>query len=108
MGATIKRNDLLGRVESALRGVFGDRLRGVVLYGSEARGTARPDSDIDLLVLLDGPIDLAFDLLASHNVLYPMALELGRRISAKPVDADEYETVECPLYNAVHREGLLA
>ncbi len=91
-----------------MRRAFGDRLRGVVLYGSEARGTARPDSDIDLLVLLQGPVELASDLPACHNVLYPMALELGRRISAKPVDAEEYETVECPLYNAAHREGLLA
>ncbi len=108
MGTANQRNDFLGRVESALRGVFGDRLRGVVLYGSEARGTARPDSDIDLLVLLDGPVDPALDLVASHDVLYPIALELGRRISAKPIDADEYEHVECPLYNTVHREGLSA
>ena len=87
--------------------MYGGRLRGVVLYGSEALGTAGPESDIDLLVLLDGPVDLASDLVMSHKVLYPIALELGRRISAKPVEADEYENVECPLYNAVHREGIL-
>lgn len=27
----------------------------IILYGSEARGDARPDSDIDLLVLIDEP-----------------------------------------------------
>ena len=108
MTSTTEKKAFLRRVQAELRAVFGDRLRGVVLYGSEARGTARPDSDIDLLVLLTGPIDLVADLLASHNVLYPIALDVGRRISAKPVDAEEYETVECPLYNAVRREGLLA
>jgi len=29
----------------------------IVLYGSRARGDAAPDSDWDLLVLLDGPVD---------------------------------------------------
>ena len=108
MTTTSERKAFLRRVQTALQGVFGDRLRGVVLYGSEARGTARPDSDIDSLVLLAGPVDLATDLVAVHEVLYPIALELGRRISAKPVDAEQYESIECPLYNAVHREGLPA
>ena len=26
----------------------------IILYGSEARGDARPDSDVDVLILLDG------------------------------------------------------
>ncbi|MGO8687995.1 MAG: nucleotidyltransferase family protein [Thermoguttaceae bacterium] len=108
MTTTSERKAFLRRVQTALRGVFAARLRGVILYGSEARGTARPDSDIDLLVLLAGPVDLATDLVAVHGVLYPIALELGRRISAKPVDAEQYESIECPLYNAVHREGLPA
>ncbi|MFO7958061.1 MAG: hypothetical protein R6X33_13290 [Candidatus Brocadiia bacterium] len=36
----------------------------------------------------------------------PLARELGRRISVKPVDAHEYESEYCPLYEAVHREGI--
>jgi uncharacterized protein len=33
---------------------FGDRLVSVVLFGSVARGTAGPDSDIDLMLVLKG------------------------------------------------------
>lgn len=33
---------------------FGDRLSRVVLFGSQARGDARPDSDVDILVLVRG------------------------------------------------------
>ena len=100
------RNELLTEVRSRLQVAFGGRLRGIVLYGSEARGTARPDSDIDLLVLLDGPIDYGQDLEAALGALYPLALRIERRISAKPVDIKHYEEVDCPLYRAAHREGV--
>jgi predicted nucleotidyltransferase len=35
--------------------VYGSRLREVILYGSCARGDFAPDSDIDVMVLLDVP-----------------------------------------------------
>jgi len=43
---------ILGEIEAALRGIYGDRLLGLVLFGSYARGTATPGSDIDLVLLL--------------------------------------------------------
>ncbi len=102
----MNRDQLLDRVKGILQTAFPERLRGVVLYGSEARGTAGPDSDIDLLILLDGPVDYGRDLQTSLDVLYPLALQIGRRISIKPVEAEEYETVECPLYRSAHQEGV--
>ena len=41
-------------LREGLVGVFGDRLREVVLFGSYARGEASEDSDVDVLVLIDG------------------------------------------------------
>ena len=102
------QDELLQHVKSILGEVHGPRLQGVVLYGSEARGTAGPDSDIDLLVLLTGPIRMGKDLQTNIDALYPLATQLGRRISAKPVDAEEYETVDCPLYRSAHNEGIAA
>ena len=40
-----------------LRGALGPALRSVVLFGSHARGCARADSDVDLLVVVDGASD---------------------------------------------------
>jgi len=104
----MSQKELLRRVKGLLRDVHGDRLRGVVLYGSHARDAAGPDSDIDLLVLLDGPVRYGPDLQTNIEALYALATELERRISAKPVDADEYETGQCPLYQNARREGVAA
>jgi hypothetical protein len=40
-------------VVAACRDVYGERLVAVALFGSVARGTMRPDSDIDLLVIVE-------------------------------------------------------
>ncbi len=102
----LTREQILKEIRARLEAKHGHRLRGVVLYGSEARGQSRPDSDIDLLVLLEGPVDYGQDLEANLDVLYPLSLQIGRRISAKPAEAGEYETVECPLYRRVRSEGV--
>jgi len=90
-----------------LRQAFGQRLRGVILYGSEVRGTAEPDSDIDFLVLLNGPVGPWEDSGTCIHALYPLVLELERPIHAKPVDIREYEAQVWPLYQEAKREGIL-
>lgn len=46
--------ELLGRFLDLLKEHLGDRLISLVLYGSVARGEAREESDLDLLIILDG------------------------------------------------------
>jgi len=104
----MERSELLRRVKSILQEAFGPRLRGVILYGSEARGTAEPDSDIDFLVLLEGPVDSWEDSGKSIHALYPLVLEIDRPIHTIEVDADTYETDDLPLYREVRREGIPA
>ena len=105
-GLSMTTTEILEQIRRRLEDVHGDRLRGVVLYGSEARGESSADSDIDVLVLLDDPVDYGRDLQRNLDALYPLALELSRRISAKPVSAKEYETADCPLYRSARTEGI--
>lgn len=106
--AAAKIDDVVrARIRALLEEVFGSRLRGVVLYGSEARGTADPDSDADLLVLLSGPVVLGKDLRTIIEALYPLQLELERPLHALPVDAKAYADGEFSLYRNARKEGVL-
>ncbi len=104
----MRRDELLREIRDALRAAHGERLRGVVLYGSEARGEASETSDIDILVLLEGPVSLGRDLRTNIDAVYHLVLETGRPIHARPVDVKAYEAAEFPLYRVAKREGIPA
>lgn len=97
---------LLREIKKRLHEKYGGRLKGIVLYGSEARGEATLDSDIDVLVLLDGPVSLWKELQTIIHALYPLSLSLGKPISPKPVEAESFESVKCPLFDSAKREGI--
>ena len=70
-----------------LRAIFGDRLRELRLFGSYARGEANEDSDVDVLVLVDGLTDLeigvvtgevAHVIIATGLPLSPLAMATER------------------------------
>ncbi len=89
-----------------LQAHYGNRLRGVMLYGSLAREQSAPDSDIDLLVLLNKPLDYLLELRQIIDLLYPIQLESERLISAKPVALDDFEQGRIALYRNAKREGV--
>ena len=100
------REELLKKIKDRLAAAYGDRLQGVVFYGSEARGDARRDSDIDVLVLLEGPVASWQDIKIGADALYPIMLRIGRTIDAMPVDVRRYEEGNAPLYVSAQREGV--
>ncbi|MBN2020882.1 MAG: nucleotidyltransferase domain-containing protein [Sedimentisphaerales bacterium] len=61
------------KAKESLEQIYGRRLRGIFLYGSAARGQLRPDSDIDIAVVLDEITD-KFDE-------YEKTSELGSKLS---------------------------
>ncbi|MBF0532494.1 MAG: nucleotidyltransferase domain-containing protein [Candidatus Omnitrophica bacterium] len=100
-------NKILKSCKKILSHYYGNRLQGIVLYGSSARKTSMRESDIDFLVLLKRPVDYFVELRILTDLLYPIQLECDRLISAKPVDAIEFETGQIQLYRNAKKEGLL-
>ncbi len=81
----------------------------VILFGSQARGDARPDSDWDLLILLDNGKEkrTAEDY---DNYAYPfdeLGWEYGVCINAKVYTVRQWERGRIfPFYRNVMREGI--
>jgi predicted nucleotidyltransferase len=104
---SLSPEETIAIIKDRLQAVFHERLRGVVLYGSEARRAATAESDIDVLVLLNDPIAYGADLCACIDAVYPLVLEWERPINPEPVPIRDFEMEEWPLYKNAKAEGIL-
>jgi uncharacterized protein len=85
-----KIRDVVLELEAGLKGLYGDRFCGLLLYGSYARGTAWEGSDVDLLLLLEGPVDPVREILAMEPVTWPLSLDSGLVLSVMPSDIEAW------------------
>ena len=70
----MKREALLDHVKQTVHEIEPDA--DIILYGSRARGDARPESDWDFLILLDGVVDDARTDAIRHR-LYDIEWDCG-------------------------------
>jgi uncharacterized protein (UPF0332 family) len=84
------KEDAVREFTSRLRRVLGDKIAGIHLYGSLAKGVAGVESDIDLLIvykgierskLLDVMSEIAFDIVCEH----------GELIETVPMSEEEFK-----------------
>lgn len=98
--------EILQKCKQALSEAFGPRFQGLVLFGSEARGQAGPESDVDLLVLLTGPISLWRDISTCVKAIYPIEPEIDRVFDTIPVNAEDYRNGKWLLFRTAQAEGI--
>jgi predicted nucleotidyltransferase len=96
---------ILGETEAALRGIYGDRFRGLVLFGSHARGRAVPGSDIDLVLLLERS-DGSRERRQYAKTVAELSLRHDTVISLVPMGIEEFRSATTPFLLNVRREGI--
>jgi len=97
---------ILDELKREFEAIYGDRLVQMILYGSQARGDAEPDSDIDVLVVLEGEVLPGAEIRRTGEVTSEICLDHDAVISRLFVSADEYLGDVTPLFRNVRREGV--
>ena len=79
----------------------------VILYGSRARGDEHPDSDWDILILVNAKTDLDHERIFRHR-LYEIELETDEAFSISVYNKNEWRSKYwmTPLFQNIAREGL--
>ena len=86
----MKIKKVLDEFRSEVEKLYSNKLKNIILYGSWARGKATKESDIDLIVVLEGKvlpgkeIDRMIDVIADINLKY------GALLSVYPVSEKVY------------------
>ena len=100
-----KKSLVLSRIKTIVRQI--DPKADVILYGSRARGDERPDSDWDLLILVNSKTDLDYERVFRHK-LFDLELELEEAFSVTVHNKNEWKSKYwvTPLYKNISIEGL--
>ena len=98
---------LLLRCRDAIKNI--DPSGEVILYGSRARGEAEPESDYDLLILVDGEATLEREDLFRRQ-LFPIELEAGAVLTIILINREDWSSSlykAMPLYQNIKKDGVV-
>ena len=93
------------RFRDAVRKLYGDKIERIVLYGSRARGDARPDSDYDIAVFLRNAGSFYEETGRLSDIGVDILLDTGAVISALPFGEGEWRK-RTSFMHEVRREGI--
>ena len=88
--------------------VLGNKVKAVYLFGSRAKGTARPDSDYDLLLVVSDAFSLS-DKDMLYDRVMDILLESGRLVSLKVFRQQAFQRLcglRTPFITHVLTEGI--
>lgn len=100
--------DLLGELKSGLTNLYEDRLKGVYLYGSYARGEEDEESDLDVLVILDHIQSYGAEIAKTSYLISDLSLKYGLSISRVFVPERDWLVRDTPFLANVREEAVVA
>lgn len=105
MADQVLADPVLSRFRAAVADAYGERVERVVLFGSRARGDARPDSDYDVAVFLHDMADWGQEANRLADICTDLLYQAGRFIHAMPYRAGAHRE-RTPLMHEIRHDGI--
>jgi uncharacterized protein len=98
--------EILTEFRHGLEEIYGPRLAGLILFGSQARGDALEDSDIDVMVLLHGHVSPLEEARRISRFRGDLCLRYRVVVTCIYMSLDEALAADSPLLQNVRAEGV--
>lgn len=97
---------LLPELKARLRAMYGERLRGVYLYGSYARSQADDESDVDVLIVLDQVPLYGAEIDRTSHLMASLSLDFGATVSCVFSSEQDWDNLRTPFLDNVREEAV--
>jgi len=97
---------LLPELKARLRAIYGERLRGVYLYGSYARSEADDESDVDVLIVLDRVPVYGAEIDRTSHLMASLSLKYGATLSCVFSSEHDWINLETAFLDNVREEAI--
>ena len=101
-------NEMLHDLVEELIKVYGDKAVSIILYGSEARRTATPESDIDIAVIVSSDDTRCFED-SLLDAVVDLNLKYDRVFSVIDIPAENFSlwSDSLPFYKNINGDGIV-
>jgi len=110
MERTVSLPDEISRALAELKegqtALYGERLKGIYLFGSYSRGDFTEGSDVDIAVLLSGEVRVGEEIDRISVIASSISLRYGITLSVLPIPETWWVSRKSPWLENLRREGI--
>jgi len=103
MSADIQK--LLSELKKELTRMYGERLKGVYLYGSYARGENQPGSDVDVMIILASYRRYGEEIKRTSELNAKLSLDYNLSVSRLFMTEERWKYEDSPLLRNIRAQG---